>query len=331
MTEARLLDEPGRPARDPGRCRGHVGLARGLAAALGLGLGLLALPAHALDTVFLVDGGRVRGTVMVEDASGVSIKLPDGTVRTYKKSEVKEVRYDEAGVAPTPTPPPSAPPPPPPAPTTPPAAPPAPSAPPSAASRMATCARDGDCAPGLGCDSRGQCVAPTALGPRCQRDADCAAGHGCNAQNVCVSFGGLAPTPLARPGLDGAPPGYRYESRPIKGLAAAGFLLFGATYVATVALAAPIALALDSRKVGESVAVAAIPVVGGVLSDVDFIEPGYGSSVPLGTVVSVVQLSGLVLGVVGLAVKRRTLVPMAALVSPYAVPGGGGLVLGSAW
>jgi hypothetical protein len=324
MVEERRVRERGRPA-------GRAGA--GLVGALGLGLALalVGTTAHALDTVFLVDGGRVRGTVMVEDASGVSIRLPDGTVRTYKKSEVREVRYDEPGVT-TKTPPPTPAPAPSPAPSTAPPAP--PSAPPPALAPLApraSCARDADCAAGLGCDARGLCVAPMALGPRCERDDDCGAGQGCNAQNVCVSFGpSLGQAPWAS-SPDGAPPGYRYERRPIKGLAMAGFLLFGATYVTTVAVAAPVALALDSRKVGDSVAVAAIPLLGGILSDVDFIEPGYGTSAPLGTIVSVLQISGLVLGVVGLAAKRKTLVPLAAHVTPWAGAGMGGVTFSHAW
>src|ERR1700710_1298319 len=50
------------------------------------------------DTVFLASGGRVRGKVMEEDPkTGVSIKLLDGTVRTLKPPEVKQVVY--AGAA----------------------------------------------------------------------------------------------------------------------------------------------------------------------------------------------------------------------------------------
>ncbi|MFO0555872.1 MAG: hypothetical protein U0271_46270 [Polyangiaceae bacterium] len=49
------------------------------------------------DTVFLQDGGRVRGEVMVDDSSGVQIKLADGTSRKIPRASVARVQYaDEA-------------------------------------------------------------------------------------------------------------------------------------------------------------------------------------------------------------------------------------------
>jgi hypothetical protein len=80
--------------------------------------------AQELDTVLLTNGGRMRGTIMEEDPQrGVSVRLPDGTVRKLEASEVKEVHY-ASGPAPTrpqgpaataPVPPPVVTPPPPPA------------------------------------------------------------------------------------------------------------------------------------------------------------------------------------------------------------------------
>jgi hypothetical protein len=290
-----------------------------LGLAVGLTLVLVGAPAHALDTVLLVEGGRVRGTVMVEDASGVSIRLPDGTVRTYKKSEVREVRYDESGVT---------------GPSAPAPAPPSSSAP--APALGASCVRDADCAAGQGCDARGVCMAPTALGAAaCARDADCGPGQGCNAQNVCASFGAAAPPSSS----DGAPPGYRYESKPIKGLAVAGFVLFGATYVLTIATGAIVSSVFGSKKVGEHTAASAVPLVGGVLADVGAVEDYSSKGAPAGTVLTVLQVTGLTLGIVGLAVKRRTLVRVSEAngratssvvpsVAPWATGTGGGLVLG---
>lgn len=46
------------------------------------------------DTVFLVNGGRLVGSVVTEDPErGVTIKLLDGTIRTVKREDVKTVQY----------------------------------------------------------------------------------------------------------------------------------------------------------------------------------------------------------------------------------------------
>jgi hypothetical protein len=53
-----------------------------------------ALAQVADDTVFLKSGGRIRGTVMVEDpSSGVRVKLSDGTVREVPAADVARVEY----------------------------------------------------------------------------------------------------------------------------------------------------------------------------------------------------------------------------------------------
>ncbi|HEX3853130.1 MAG TPA: hypothetical protein VHW01_19340, partial [Polyangiaceae bacterium] len=58
---------------------------------------LLPVVAHADDTddvVMLTNGGRLRGVVIEEDPQkGVRIELPDGTFRSLKPTEVREVRY----------------------------------------------------------------------------------------------------------------------------------------------------------------------------------------------------------------------------------------------
>lgn len=56
----------------------------------------------ATDTVLLVNGGRVRGTVLVDDpAQGiVSVRMADGRVRTLKRVQISRVEY--AGKAPPP-------------------------------------------------------------------------------------------------------------------------------------------------------------------------------------------------------------------------------------
>jgi hypothetical protein len=107
----------------------------------------VAAPARAGDTddtVFLKNGGRVRGTVMTEDPKqGVKVKLADGTVKTVGAAEVDHVDYGGAAAA---APPPPATPEPAPATPPPPAAAP-PAAPPPAFPPPAAAPPAGDSAP----------------------------------------------------------------------------------------------------------------------------------------------------------------------------------------
>jgi hypothetical protein len=70
----------------------------------------LSLPSLAYasggDIVLLANGGRVRGTVIVEDpATGVRIRLADGTIRNIPAKEVKTVQYEgQAPASPVPNP-----------------------------------------------------------------------------------------------------------------------------------------------------------------------------------------------------------------------------------
>lgn len=83
-------------------------LAKLIAATLtGLALMFLAASSFAdgVDTVYLMNGGRIRGQVMVEDDKGVSVKLPDGTTRQVAKKEVSRVEYAPTGAAAAPAPP----------------------------------------------------------------------------------------------------------------------------------------------------------------------------------------------------------------------------------
>src|SRR4051812_830538 len=78
---------------------------RTLVASLFCGAALLALEGHAradepVDTVFLSNGGRVRGTVMVETPSELTIRLNDGTVRSLKPADVAKVQYAGSNAAP---------------------------------------------------------------------------------------------------------------------------------------------------------------------------------------------------------------------------------------
>ena len=76
-----------------------------------------AAPAQPVDTVFLADGGRVRGQVMEEHPkTGVRVRLADGTVRDIPAAEVDHVAYGGSPSAPPVVPPPVSPPPKPPGP-----------------------------------------------------------------------------------------------------------------------------------------------------------------------------------------------------------------------
>ncbi len=84
---------------------------RALSTLLGVALTLSPLVARAnapIDTVWLANGGRVRGTVIVDDPTGVKVQLADGTVRTLTRNDVKRIEYAEHATAkasaPAPTP-----------------------------------------------------------------------------------------------------------------------------------------------------------------------------------------------------------------------------------
>ncbi len=55
---------------------------------------LLAQAAASLDTVFLANGGRLRGTIVEDDpAVGVTILMPDGTMRRLVRAQIARVAY----------------------------------------------------------------------------------------------------------------------------------------------------------------------------------------------------------------------------------------------
>jgi hypothetical protein len=59
---------------------------------------------NADDTVFLTGGGRVRGLIVEESPTmGVRLRMPDGTLRTFAKTDVDHVTYGGAPAAPAPT------------------------------------------------------------------------------------------------------------------------------------------------------------------------------------------------------------------------------------
>jgi hypothetical protein len=60
-----------------------------------------AFAGEAVDTVFLTNGGRVRGAVMVDDAKVVSIKLADGKTKEIARGEVMRVEYAATAAAAT--------------------------------------------------------------------------------------------------------------------------------------------------------------------------------------------------------------------------------------
>ena len=60
---------------------------------------LLAAADPAFDTVFLQNGGRVRGLVLEEDPGlGVTVQLPDGTIRKVGIAEVSRVEYRDGTI-----------------------------------------------------------------------------------------------------------------------------------------------------------------------------------------------------------------------------------------
>ncbi len=53
-----------------------------------------------LDTVFLAQGGRIRGRVIEElPGEGVTIQLPDGTMRRYHSSDIARIEYADGSVS----------------------------------------------------------------------------------------------------------------------------------------------------------------------------------------------------------------------------------------
>lgn len=77
-------------------------VARALAVVVALSLSVagsatVALADEPVDTVYLMDGGRLRGRVLVESkTNGVRIKLLDGTTREVPPESVKLVEYGAA-------------------------------------------------------------------------------------------------------------------------------------------------------------------------------------------------------------------------------------------
>ncbi len=69
------------------------------------------LSAGPLDTVYFLGGGRVRGTVIEENpATGVRIRLLDGSLRTFSREELVRIEYANGTISRRKTPPPSPPP-----------------------------------------------------------------------------------------------------------------------------------------------------------------------------------------------------------------------------
>lgn len=96
-------------ARSARTCNQHEGKLEHTKRALGLlvvtGALLAASPRAAAsdagDTVFLKNGGRVRGVVLEEDpAAGTRLKLPDGTVRAFAPKDVDHVEYESKPAVP---------------------------------------------------------------------------------------------------------------------------------------------------------------------------------------------------------------------------------------
>jgi hypothetical protein len=66
----------------------------------------LVAAASPQDTVYTVDGGRITGSVMEESpTAGVTIQMPDGSVRRIERAQVSRIEYADGTVSP-PRPPP---------------------------------------------------------------------------------------------------------------------------------------------------------------------------------------------------------------------------------
>ncbi|MET0385577.1 MAG: hypothetical protein ABW321_06445 [Polyangiales bacterium] len=83
----------------------------GLVVCMGMCWSLSAAHAQdAVDTVYLKNGGRVRGTVISEEPdAGVTLKQIDGKTRVIPAADVKQVEYAQPAAAPAPPPPVAAP------------------------------------------------------------------------------------------------------------------------------------------------------------------------------------------------------------------------------
>jgi len=67
-------------------------------------------PDDALDTVLLVDGGIVRGVVLADDESAVTVRLRSGEQQVIPRAQVRTLNRWKAAPVATPPPPPPAPP-----------------------------------------------------------------------------------------------------------------------------------------------------------------------------------------------------------------------------
>jgi hypothetical protein len=67
-------------------------------------IALLFSAAAPPDTLFIANGGRVRGSVVEESSQAVSIQLLDGTMRRYEIKDVTRIEYGDGSVS-TPRPP----------------------------------------------------------------------------------------------------------------------------------------------------------------------------------------------------------------------------------
>lgn len=290
-----------------------------------------------LDTVFLRNGGRVRGQIMEETPDVVSVLLPDGSTRKIRHADVDHLVY--AGDAAHPSAP------------TPPAT--------AAGARPAqpSCVRDTDCGPGMACDPHDRCVsaaslqaasaAPAMTGAAvapsapptarsCVRDSDCDPGTACGADDRCVAPAALQATPPIPPAAPIAPSAMMPMSPPsdgdgttTKGIPAlyiVGPVVLGVAWITTIAVTS--AVSADKDK-STAIPLSAIPVAGPwamLGSDLDTKD----YTVPL-VISGVLQGSGLLCTVLGVSIRRR--VPRYgfeldhghASIAPFVTPGSVGV------
>jgi hypothetical protein len=51
------------------------------------------------DTVFTADGGRLVGTVVEDSPQGVTVQLPDGTIRRFERRNVNRIEYRDGSIS----------------------------------------------------------------------------------------------------------------------------------------------------------------------------------------------------------------------------------------
>jgi hypothetical protein len=203
----------------------------------------------------------------------------------------------------------------------------------------AQCQNDAECKMGRVCRD-GACVAAA-----CKKDTDCAGDNVCEA-GVCTGVSTAAPTapvvevpaaPIPAPATASTqqPVQYRTEKKGIKALIIAGPIVFAVAWITTIIVTS--AVSTDEDK-GTATSYAAIPLVGPwVMMGSDSLDTSdYTGAL---VVSGVVQTAGIIMTILGIAIRRERQVPVYAsrkfglevALNPFVVPerGGGLMAVGT--